>query len=92
MHCIWSALNPPESIVNDYDVVKGFAKTFQKKFPSYDEDLLIIISKTFLVDRIRFINTKASIKYVRAAKKTVEYAANNQKICQSEPETESESE
>ena len=73
MFTIFSKINPSQSIIQSYGLTKGFAQIFQKKY-SYDFDILLFISKGFVVTRKNAMNLEAKMKkmQLRAAKKVAE--------------------
>ena len=77
MHKIFDAINPPKSVVSKYGLPLGFAKIFHQKYPNYSLDTLSIISKLFLVIRVRLMNSHEASKTLRANKKKAEYASVN---------------
>ena len=76
MFHIFCKMNPNDS--KKCGLVKGFAQTFQKKF-AYDFEILLYISKCFVVARVKLINLSVS-NSVRAKKKELEYVANGEKV------------
>ena len=55
MFTIFCQINPEKSIVQKYGLTKGFAQIFQKKY-SYDFQILMFISKSFIVTRKNLMN------------------------------------
>ena len=76
MFHIFCNMKPDES--KKFGLVKGFAQLFQKKF-AYDFEILLFISKCFVVARVKLINLSLS-NSVRAKKKELEYVANGEKV------------
>ena len=78
MFTIFCQINPEKSIVQKYGLTKGFAQIFQKKY-SYDFQILMFISKSFIVTRKNLMNIDAKMKKmsVRAAKKKAEQTVNS---------------
>ena len=78
MFTIFSKINPSQSIIQNYGLTRGFAQIFQKKY-SYDFDILLFISKGFIVTRKNALNLEAKMKKMklRSARKVAEKAVAN---------------
>ena len=78
MFTIFSKINPSQSIIQNYGLTKGFAQIFQKKY-SYDIEILLFISKGFIVTRKNALNLEAKMKKMklRSARKVAEKAVAN---------------
>ena len=78
MFTIFTKINPEKSIVQKFGLTKGFAQIFQKKY-AYDFEILMFISKSFIVTRKNTMNYDAKMKKmsVRAAKKKAEQTVNS---------------
>ena len=80
MYQLFCILNPDQSIIRKNGITKGFADIFKSKFPKYDDEILLFISKMFVIIRKNTMNgakmNSDDKMSIRACKKLAEYANN----------------